>query len=208
MHLAVTLGALAFPLVLRRLVVRLGGDPWWALLGVPVVLGFPFAWGFLNFFLVLPLMLLTLERAIAWAEAGRRRDGWWLGLLGLACLAGHFLAWSWTVGAGLCLIQLRGGLDLRTRLVRSVPLLAGAPLAAAWLVQVWSLPGTPQLPTGCSAPARPWRRAGSASSRWRSSRGHAVPSRGASRSWRWRSGPGSARSAWGARITPASGSRR
>ena len=152
MHLTVALGALAFPLALRPLVRRLGGDPWWALLGVPAALGFPFAWGFLNFFLALPLVLLALERALVWAEGGRPRDGGWLAFLTLACLAGHFLAWGWTVAACAGLIHLRRGLDLHARLLRSLPLLAGAPLAAAWVLRVSSLPGTPQLPTLWESP--------------------------------------------------------
>ena len=143
----VAAGALALPLSLTSLIRRAGGDPWWALLGLPFAFGLPFAWGFYNFALALPLLVWSLAFSVSWIEHGRRAEGWALAGLTASCLLGHLLAWGFVVGCGVLMALTAPGLERRARLGRIAPYLVGVPPAAAWLVVTWLTNPMVSLPT-------------------------------------------------------------
>jgi hypothetical protein len=58
--IAVWLTIVLLPLALRALLRRGGGDEWYSLLGFPLAYGYPFYWGFLNFFVALPIAIFFL----------------------------------------------------------------------------------------------------------------------------------------------------
>ncbi len=60
LKLVVYLTLIAIPLVLERIAEFAGLDPWIALIGFPLGFGFTFYWGFVNFNVVIPAVLLLL----------------------------------------------------------------------------------------------------------------------------------------------------
>lgn len=123
--------ALGLPLALRALLRRAGGDPAWALLGFPLAFAFPFAMGFLNYVLGLPLALCVLAGAIALAREPRWRLGVAVAALALVCFVIHGVAWA--AGAGLgASAALAWGADARARAAGALGVLAPLPLALAW----------------------------------------------------------------------------
>jgi hypothetical protein len=55
-----SIAALATPLTLGRWLRAVGGEPWLALLGFPLVFGFPYLWGFLSMVLATPVSFAYL----------------------------------------------------------------------------------------------------------------------------------------------------
>ena len=83
MKVLVTLAVLGLPLATLRLVLRRGGDPWWALWGFPLAFGMSFYWGFVSFIAAAPLGILFVEEGDAYAAAPTWRRGLGVGALGL-----------------------------------------------------------------------------------------------------------------------------
>ncbi len=64
---------LAFLFAIYRFQRRVGADPWWILLGFPLFFGLAFVWGFLNFMMAVPLVLLAVELSFGYGADPRWR---------------------------------------------------------------------------------------------------------------------------------------
>jgi len=75
-----------------RFLRRVGADPWWALMALPLFFGLSFVWGFLNFLLAIPLVLLLVEVAYGHGLNPTRRSGWQIAVLGVLLFFSHGMA--------------------------------------------------------------------------------------------------------------------
>lgn len=92
--LTVWLAVIATPLAMRMLLLRGGGDGLWlSLLGFPLAFGYAFWWGFLNFWVVIPLGIFY----IALLYGGRVNAVVGI-LLGLLLITGHALVFAFCAG--------------------------------------------------------------------------------------------------------------
>jgi hypothetical protein len=128
----VTLAVLGLPLATLRLVLRRGGDPWWALWGFPLAFGMSFYWGFVSFIAAAPLGILFVEEGDAYTVAPTWRRGLAVGSLGLVLFFSHLvvlLAAAAIVGL-LAVLRARSG---GRWLVRLAPLVPAAATGVAWI---------------------------------------------------------------------------
>lgn len=127
--IAVALAAL--PLATALVMSETGTDKRWALLSIPVLFGFSYQWGFLNFLVAAPLGLCFLALAMRHA---RRPTVWTYSSLGLlsvvlffchAMICGFFCL----VAACYLIFEVR---DLRKALSRIAPMALVLPVMLAW----------------------------------------------------------------------------
>lgn len=81
MKIVVTLSLIAFPLALKTLLQRTGGDSWWSLIGFATAFGFSFLWGFFSFLVALPIGVFSIARSLEYAYQPSRRNGLFVTLL-------------------------------------------------------------------------------------------------------------------------------
>jgi hypothetical protein len=114
-----------------RFLRRTGATPWWLLVVFPVFFGMSFLWGFVNYLLAVPLVLLAVELSFVHGAAPDRRTAMKLGLVGVACFFAHGPACVFGMGLGGAVALLRHG--RRAGAVRLLlPYLPAALLAVAW----------------------------------------------------------------------------
>jgi len=77
--LLIALAVIATPLTASLIRAHFGGDPKWDWLLLPIGYGFSFQWGFFNFIIGAPIVLLFLLTAFKYAEAPKLKSGYgWL----------------------------------------------------------------------------------------------------------------------------------
>jgi hypothetical protein len=128
----VTLAVLGLPLATLRLVLRRGGDPWWALWGFPLAFGMSFYWGFLSFIAAAPLGILFVEEGDAYTAAPSRRAGLVVAALGVALFFSHLIVLVAAGGIVVVLAALRAYAGGRW-LARLAPLAPAAAIGVAWI---------------------------------------------------------------------------
>lgn len=142
LRIVLSLAVVALALATSRLVRRFGGDPYWALLVLPLAYGSPMSWGFLGFVVAAPLVVALLAPAFRYA----RRPAPGLGVaLALACAAlffAHVLAFAFALllVAGLAVAEAPAARELPRRLA---PLALALPLPLAWWWQTARSAGAP-----------------------------------------------------------------
>ena len=101
--ITVALGIVATPLSIRALLRRAGGDDaWLSLLGFPLAFGYAFYWGFLNFWIAIPLGILYI--ALLYDERSR----WWVrALLAFVLMIGHGLIFVFCAGVTVAVAIIR-----------------------------------------------------------------------------------------------------
>jgi hypothetical protein len=125
--LAIWATVVLLPLALRFLLIRSGGDPWLALLGFPLAFGYSFYWGFFNFSMAVPLVLVCVALLL-----GPAPRAWLLTAMGLLLLVCHALAIVFCTGVALLVALIE-------RAPRKVVPFVPAVLALGfWVLQVRS----------------------------------------------------------------------
>ena len=136
MKVLVAVLILALPLALVHLLVRTGGDRWWALLGFPLSYSFCFYWGLLNFLAAAPLgivlvtLALDLRRSFDGGRHGLGREVV-LALLALALLATHGLVCAFALLVAGTATLLAAG-SVRTAVLRQLAFLPAAAGGLWW----------------------------------------------------------------------------
>lgn len=103
MKITVAIGVVAMPLSMRVLFRRAGGDAaWLSLLGFPLAYGYAFYWGFLNFWVAVPLGVLYVALLYE-----RRTRAVVLGLMAVVLLVGHALVFVFCCGVTVAVAVLR-----------------------------------------------------------------------------------------------------
>lgn len=131
--LVIWLALAAFPLSSRFLLRQAGADPYWAWLTFPVLYGFAYQWGLLNFLIAAPIGILFL--ALVWRQ-GNQRD---LRSSLLTVLMLYVLFFSHALIMALCcLIALAYWLSSSPKLRDFVryawPLATLAPIIVVWFI--------------------------------------------------------------------------
>lgn len=135
----VALALFALPLATARLLREVGSEGGLALLSVPVLYGFTYQWGFLNFLVAAPIGLAFLVVAIRHSKRPTIRTSVAVGLLLIAlffCHAMICIFFGFVAGV-LALAESRG---LRELAVRLAPLAAVVPVALLWGLRTLRVP--------------------------------------------------------------------
>lgn len=153
---------LALPLLLLLVVRRIGGEPWYALLGFLLLYNYNVSWGFVGFTMGVPLVLL-LVYLLARSDEGRG-----FALMTAALLAGLFFVHVLIALFGLLVLGVFTALRWDGRPSRALVAAAVAAPASA-LVAFWWLgrgdDGGPGLLSYLAQYYR-WTYAGTLSARW------------------------------------------
>ena len=130
LKLVVWLAVVGQVLGLHFLCKRLGHDPWLALLGLPLALGYTFLFGFVSYVVALPLIFLCIGLAMGYAACPSLGRGTLLIATLMAVLVSHGFAFAQTLlFVGPLLIFGKGTIGWR-----ALPLLVPISAAAAWLM--------------------------------------------------------------------------
>ena len=150
-RLVLTLAVIGLPLAMARLLRHLGTDPWWALLGFPLALGFSFQWGFFSWIVTVPLFLLVLPATLSYARRPTVRGGAMVALAGVTLFLAHgLILLMFLVVAGAAVVV--AARSVRRALPALLPLAVPLGIAVAWRLTV------PRAETdlGVLSHARPW----------------------------------------------------
>lgn len=92
--LKATLGTISlfWPWALLRFLRKVGADPWWSVIAFPLFFGLSFVWGFLNYLLAVPLVLLLVAAGYEHGRAPTTRSGLEIALLGILAFFAHGMA--------------------------------------------------------------------------------------------------------------------
>jgi len=116
-----------------RLLLRVvGAERWLALFAFPFFFVTAFYWGFLNFLAAVPLGLVYVALCLRFAEEPSVRRGVVIALGGSVLFYAHGIVFGVCATAG-GLIVLPNRLDLKQLIVRTSPVVLGAPLPLLWL---------------------------------------------------------------------------
>jgi hypothetical protein len=149
--LVMTVGVVALPWSMARLLRYAGVDRWWALLGFPLALGFSFQWGFFSWIVAVPLFLLVLPSTLAYAQRPTLRGGVVVAVVGAAMFFAHgliLLLFLAVTGAAV----VAAARPRRRAPAALLPLLVPLGLAVAWRL---TIPRT-ETDLGVLSHARPW----------------------------------------------------
>lgn len=118
--LLIALAVIATPLTASLIRAYFGGDPKWDWLLLPISYGFAFQWGFFNFIIGAPIVLLYLLTVFKYAEAPSLKSGLWLALFSFTLLLIHLLVAAF--GCGLAFLYVMAGrLQWRQKLLVVLP---------------------------------------------------------------------------------------
>lgn len=133
--LLIALAVITTPLAASLIRAHFGGDPRWDWLLLPIGYGFAFQWGFFNFIIGAPFVLLFLLFAFKYAEAPRLKSGLWLALFSFALLPIHLLVAAF--GCGLAFLYvIVGPLQWKQKLLVALPFISPWLVIIAYLL-VW-----------------------------------------------------------------------
>lgn len=131
--LLIALAVIATPLTASLIRAHFGGDPRWDWLLLPIGYGFAFQWGFFNFIIGAPIVLLFLLTAFKYAEAPKLKSGLWLALFSFALLPIHLLVAAF--GCGLAFLYIIAGrLPWKQKLLAALPFISPLPVVIIYLV--------------------------------------------------------------------------
>jgi len=135
---AVSLGAL--PVATALLMRETGADCFWALLTLPVMYGFSYSWGFLNFLVATPIGLLALAVFIRHIRRPTARGAAAVALLSVLLFFSHALIYLFFGFIAGVYALLETG-SLRKTVLTVFPIAAAVPLAVLWYLRTKSDPG-------------------------------------------------------------------
>jgi hypothetical protein len=132
LKIEISVSVVALPSALLFFLRRARVSRWWCLVGFPLAYGYSFRWGFLNFMLGVPVALVYLPVALAYARKPSVRAGIGLALFTIALYWFHGLLLGFC-GALVGLAIVAAAPRLREVPLRALPLAAPLPLVAAWM---------------------------------------------------------------------------
>jgi hypothetical protein len=147
----ITVAIVAVPVATRFLLREVGGNRWWVFAVFPGVFGFAFDWGFFNFLVGIPIVLVSLVGALRFADNPTRRGGLLLTAVMIVLFFMHVLLFGYVALIFGITVLLKGD-DWRTGLLTLTPVLAVSPAVLFWLhitrsteamthwAMIWELP--------------------------------------------------------------------
>jgi hypothetical protein len=131
--LVLVLVAITLPLAVSRLTAHFRCEPALDWLALPIVYGFAFQWGFFNFLMGVPVVLVFLLWTFRYAAGPSRRAGFGLFVFGCVLFAVHMLIGAF--GCGIAVVYVCcGARPWREKFVACVPFVASLPLAFVWIL--------------------------------------------------------------------------
>ena len=131
--MVVALSIAGVPIATAVLLAETDGDPFWALLAVPVMYGFNYQWGFLNFLVAIPVGLLFLALVFRVTRAPTRAGWIQIGLAINALFFCHaMIAIACGAAAALVIVLRSRSLEPITRWSRLLSVASVAPVMAVW----------------------------------------------------------------------------
>ena len=132
--LVVSLAFVGTPLLTAMVIRELGGDPLWAVVTVPGLYGFAFAWGLLNYIVAAPLGIAFFWLSIR--HASRPTFATWVGLALAAwgLFFSHALVWGFFVGVCVIYILFESP-RFKRGLLLAMPALITTPLIVLWMLR-------------------------------------------------------------------------
>lgn len=127
----ITLALIGIPLSTAVLMRETGADPYWALLTIPSMYGFTFAWGFFNFLVATPLGLLFLAYVIRHARRPTWRSSLGVGTFAVLLFFCHALICLFFLAIAAVYVVAESRSLRRAALVFS-PIVAVLPVILAW----------------------------------------------------------------------------
>ena len=134
LKIEISVSIVALPSALLFFLRRARVSRWWCLVGFPLAYGYSFRWGFLNFMLGVPVALIYLPVALAYARKPTVRAGIGVALFTVALYWFHGLLLGFC-GAVVGLAVVADAPGPREVLLRTSPLAAPLPLVVAWLAR-------------------------------------------------------------------------
>jgi hypothetical protein len=135
-HLLVSLFVVGLPLSIDLLLRSAGADRWWSLAGFPAVFGFTFHWGFLPYFIAVPLAIVLVAVCFPYARQPSRAGALGVAVLATLLYGTHAVALGFGIGAAALVIVAHAP-SWRSAVGRLLPLGAPLVLLAAWAA--WTL---------------------------------------------------------------------
>lgn len=151
MKLLIGLAIITTPITASLIRAHFGGDPRWDWLLLPIGYGFAFQWGFFNFIIGAPIVLLFLLSAFKYAEVPNLKTGLWLALFSFSLLLIHLLVAAF--GCGLAFLYvIAGRLPWKQKLLVGLPFISPLPFVIIYLIVFISTGGqaTEEGPWGLS----------------------------------------------------------
>lgn len=133
--LLIAAAVIATPITASCLRAHFGGDVRWDWLMLPISYGFAFQWGFFNFIVGAPIVLLFLLSAFKYAENPSLRTGLWLTFFAYTLLLIHLLVAAF--GCGLAFLYvIASKSQWKQKLLTGLPFISPLPVVIIYLF-VW-----------------------------------------------------------------------
>jgi hypothetical protein len=142
--IVVSLAIIAAPLFTALVLRELGGDPLWAVLTIPGMYGFAFAWGMLNYLVAAPLGIAFFWLCIRHVRKPASATFVCLTLAAVGLFFSHALVWGFFVGVCVLYILFEAP-SLKRGLLLALPALITIPLIGLWMFRFRS--DVPQMYT-------------------------------------------------------------
>jgi len=135
LKLVLWLGIAGNALAVTSIARATGHSQWLGLLALPTAVGYSFYFGFISFVFTTPFALCCWRVALAHARRPRASSALLLGALLVLVFSAHAFGFVVALcGAAALLLE---GLNRRTLILRTLPLLPAALLCASWLPGLW-----------------------------------------------------------------------
>ena len=134
LKLLLAIVVISIPLAISRLRVYFQGDPAWDWLSLSIGYGFAFQWGFLNFLIGVPIVLMFLLSAFRYADDPNWKAGCKLSLYSILLVPVHILITAFGCGLACLYIAARNTPAWRKKFLTMLPFFSPLILAVPWLI--------------------------------------------------------------------------
>ena len=133
--LLIAAAVIAIPITASRLRAHFGGDVGWDWLLLPISYGMAFQWGFFNFIIGAPIVLLFLLSAFKFSETPSLRTGIWLTFFAHSLLLIHLLVAAFGCGLAFLYVIARKS-QWKQKILTGLPFISPLPVVIIYLF-VW-----------------------------------------------------------------------